>query len=152
MKSFLLLLATVLLPSAPVRAEEPVLVRLTGHQTSTPDGFHIRISSGSQVYLAQANGVPFDMIWFTIVVPHTVGKTDFAVCQLMIQDKQDRTLLSVPLGSKNDKFHREEDIQIQIKDKYTKGCELRFMYTARPEGYIAKEYILSVPDYLPATP
>ena len=90
------------------------------------------------------------MLWFTLVVPQIVGKTDFGECQLMIQDTRGRTLLSVPLKVDHDTVRREEVLQSMIKDQHTKGCELHFVYVTKPMGSIVKEYVLSIPDYLPA--
>jgi hypothetical protein len=142
---FVLLLGTVASLS-----EEMERIDLKNHQTTTPDGFRIKVDVGSQHFTSQ-RGVPFDLFWFSLAVPRKIGDTDFCRCQLMVQDGRDRTLLSVPLSVRDGAPKTKSAmVDVMIEQRYARGYKVHFQYSARPYGYIVKEYVFPIDEHLPA--
>lgn len=127
-------------------------VELRAGQTSTPDGFNIRVSAGPQWYTPPGK-TPGEMLWVTLSVPQKVGNNSLTGGELMVQDSRNRTILAVPLSpSGKPTAHTPATLSFCIQRQYTKRAEVQLHYGEPPFGNLAKVYTVPCAQLLPAKP
>ncbi|HEX9281733.1 MAG TPA: hypothetical protein VF878_04595 [Candidatus Udaeobacter sp.] len=121
-------------------------VELPGKATEVPDGFQVRIDSGTSTQ-TDAKGRRYAAFTFDFYVPRAVGNTVLGSVFLEVVDRNGRTLAEVALEPRNPE-NRPPNYYLFVEQRFAARCLLHFEYKGRPMGNIVKDYVLRLKNHL----
>lgn len=123
-------------------------IELPGRATELPDGFQVKIDSGTATQ-TDSKGRNYAAFTFDFYVPRDVGNTVLGSVFLEAVGRDGHTMVQVALEPRNPE-NKPPNYYVFVERDFATGCALHFEYKARPMGNIVKDYVLRLKNQLPA--